>query len=256
MTKARQLGGKVAIVTGAGAGIGRASAILFAREGARVACIDRDADAIAELVAEITAEENSAAAAVADVSNSSDVSRVVADAIEQFEGVDILFNVAGIVPHGKIHETSEDEWDRAMDINAKSVYLFSRAVVPHMLASKGGVILNTASATVLRNVTERACYSATKGAVLALTRSMALDYVRDGIRVNCLCPGTIDTPSLQGRLAAFPDPEEARRNFIARQPMGRFGTAEEIAEAALYLCSDKASFVTGIAFSIDGGFTL
>lgn len=256
MTKARQLGGKVAIVTGAGAGIGRASAILFAREGARVACIDRDADAIAELVAEITAEENSAAAAVADVSNSSDVSRVVADAIEQFEGVDILFNVAGIVPHGKIHETSEDEWDRAMDINAKSVYLFSRAVVPHLLASKGGVILNTASATVLRNVTERACYSATKGAVLALTRSMALDYVRDGIRVNCLCPGTIDTPSLQGRLAAFPDPEEARRNFIARQPMGRFGTAEEIAEAALYLCSDKASFVTGIAFSIDGGFTL
>jgi len=256
MTKARQLEGKVAIVTGAGAGIGRASAILFAREGARVACIDLDADAIAELVAEITAEENSAAAAVADVSNSSDVSRVVADAIKQFEGVDILFNVAGIVPHGKIHETSEDEWDRAMDINAKSVYLFSRAVVPHMLASKGGVILNTASATVLRNVPERACYSATKAAVLALTRSMALDYVRDGIRVNCVCPGTIDTPSLQGRLAAFPDPEEARRNFIARQPMGRFGTTEEIAEAALYLCSDKASFVTGIAFSIDGGFTI
>jgi meso-butanediol dehydrogenase/(S,S)-butanediol dehydrogenase/diacetyl reductase len=251
-----QLQGRVAIITGAGAGIGRASALLFAREGARVACVDRDSAAIGSLVEEITSEGLSAGAAVADVSSSADVAQLVRDTLRQFGHIDILFNVAGIVPHGKIHQTNEDDWDRAMDVNTKSVYLLSHAVVPHMLERKSGVILNTASATVLRNVPDRACYSASKAAVLALSRSMALDYVGNNIRVNCLCPGTIDTPSLHARLAAFPDPEEARANFIARQPMGRFGTAEEIAEAALYLVSEKAAFVTGIAFSIDGGFTL
>ena len=256
MSQKLQLEGKVAVVTGAGAGIGRASALLFAREGARVACVDRDAAAVGKLVEEVTSEGLSAAAAVADVSSANDVAQLVRNTVRQFSHIDILFNVAGIVPHGKIHQISEEDWDRAMDVNAKSVYLLSHAVLPHMLERKQGVILNTASATVLRNVPDRACYSASKAAVLALSRSMALDYVRDNIRVNCLCPGTIDTPSLHGRLAAFPDPEEARKNFIARQPMGRFGTAEEIAEAALYLVSDNAAFVTGIAFSIDGGFTL
>ena len=256
MSQGRRVEDKVAIITGAGAGIGRASALLFAREGARVACVDRDSQAVGCLVDEITAQGLSAGAAVADVSSSTEVAHIVQDTIRKFGRIDILFNVAGIVPHGKVHQTTEDEWDQAMEVNAKSVYLLSHAVVPHMLANKGGVILNTASATVLRNVPDRACYSASKGAVLALSRSMAIDYVRDNIRVNCLCPGTIDTPSLHGRLAAFPDPEEARNNFIARQPMGRFGTAEEIAEAALYLVSDKAAFVTGVAFSIDGGFTL
>jgi meso-butanediol dehydrogenase/(S,S)-butanediol dehydrogenase/diacetyl reductase len=251
-----QLEGKVAIITGAGAGIGRASALLFAREGARVACIDRDSKSLGSLVEELTDQGLSAAAAVADVSSSADVAHVIQDTLRQFSHIDILFNVAGIVPHGKIHQTDEAEWDRAMEVNAKSVYLFCHAVVPQMLEQKSGVILNTASATVLRNVPDRACYSASKAAVLALSRSMALDYVRDNIRVNCLCPGTIDTPSLHGRLSAFADPGEARRNFIARQPMGRFGAAEEVAEAALYLVSDKASFVTGAAFSIDGGFTL
>lgn len=256
MSKSGQMEGKVAIITGAGAGIGRATALLFASEGATVACLDRDKSAVRQLVSEIAARGHSAIALVADVSRSAEVSRAVADVVKQFGHIDILFNVAGIVPHGKIHETSEDDWDRAMAVNAKSVFLFSRAVLPHMLESKKGVILNTASATVLRTVPDRACYSASKAAVLSLTRSMALDYVRENIRVNCLCPGTIDTPSLHDRLAAFPDPQEARKNFIARQPMGRFGSAEEVAEAALYLCTDKAAFVTGVAFSIDGGFTL
>lgn len=256
MTAAKQLEGKVAIVTGAGAGIGRASALLFAREGTSVVCVDRDEQTIRALTAEVAAAGNSAIAAQADVSSVADVSRVVEDAVRQLGRIDILFNVAGIVPHGKVHEISEGAWDRAMAVNVKSVYLFCRAVVPHMLQRRSGAILNVASATVLRNVPDRACYSASKGAVLALSRSMALDYVRDNIRVNCLCPGTIETPSLQQRLAAFPDPTEARKNFIARQPMGRFGTAEEVAEAALYLCSDKSGFVTGMAFSIDGGFTL
>ena len=256
MSGSGQLKGKVAIVAGAGSGIGRASAMLFADEGASVACLDRDEVAVRELVSQIAADGNSAISLVADVSHSDEVSRAVADVIRQFGRIDILFNVAGIVPGGKIHETSEDDWDRAMAVNAKSVFLFSRAVLPHMLERKSGVILNTASATVLRTVPDRACYSASKAAVVSLTKSMALDYVRDNIRVNCLCPGTIDTPSLHDRLAAFSDPREARNNFIARQPMGRFGSAEEVAEAALFLCSDKAAFVTGVAFSIDGGFTL
>lgn len=256
MSTPRQMDGKVAIVTGAGAGIGRASSLLFAKEGATVACLDKDENAVRELVVEITGEGNSAIEEVADVSRNDDVTRAVADVLSQFGRIDILFNVAGIVPHGKLHNNSEEEWDRSMDINAKSVFLFCRAVLPHMLKSKSGVILNTASATVLRAVPDRACYSASKAAVLSLSKSMALDYVHENVRVNCLCPGTIDTPSLHDRLAAFPDPQEARKNFIARQPMGRFGTAEEIAEAALYLCSDKAAFITGVAFSIDGGFAL
>jgi meso-butanediol dehydrogenase / (S,S)-butanediol dehydrogenase / diacetyl reductase len=252
----KQLMSKVAIVTGAGAGIGRASAMLFAREGAHVVCVDRDDSTVGSLVNEITSVGRSASACIADVSSSADTVRVIAETIAQHGTINILFNVAGVVPHGKIHETTEGEWDRCMAVNAKSVYLWCHEVIPHFLKQGGGVILNTASATVLRNVSDRACYSASKAAVLALSKSMAFDFVKQNIRVNCLCPGTIDTPSLQGRLQAFPDPEEARRNFIARQPMGRFGTAEEVAEAALYLVSDKAAFVTGLAFSIDGGFAL
>jgi NAD(P)-dependent dehydrogenase (short-subunit alcohol dehydrogenase family) len=143
-----------------------------------------------------------------------------------------------------------------MAINVKSMYLFCHAIIPKFKEQGGGVILNPASATALRAVADRACYTATKAAVIGLTKSMALDCVRDNIRVNCLCPGTVDTPSLVQRLAALPDPVEARRNFIARQPMGRFGTAEEIAQAALYLVSPAAGFVTGLAFAIDGGFSI
>lgn len=256
MTSAGQLEGKVAVITGAGAGIGRASARLFATEGATVVCTDRDETSAAEVAAQITASGGSALAIFADVSQAIDVDQAVQRTLAQCGHIDILFNVAGVVPHGKIHEISESEWDRSFAVNAKSVFLMCRAVVPHMLERQGGVILNVASATVLRSVSDRACYSASKGAVLALSRSMAFDYVRDNIRVNCLCPGTIDTPSLQDRLAAFPDPQQARKNFIARQPMGRFGTPEEVAHAALYLCSEKAGFITGMAFSIDGGFAL
>lgn len=194
--------------------------------------------------------------AVADVSKRDEVEGVIVAAIERFGKIDILFNNAGIVPRGTVDQTSEDEWDRAMDINVKSTYLFSHGVIPIFRKLGGGVILNTASATALRAVPDRACYTASKGAVIALSRSMALDHARENIRVNCLCPGTVDTPSLAQRLSSFPNPDEARANFIARQPMGRFGTAEEVAEAALYLVSAEAAFVTGIAFAIDGGLSL
>lgn len=251
-----RLQGKVAIVTGAAAGIGRESTLLFAREGAKIAAVDLDDDGVRALVQEISAGGGEAFAAPADISRVEQAQQVVRAVLERFGRVDILFNNAGIVPHGKIHATTEAEWDRTMMVNVKSIYLLCHEVVPVFLRQGGGVILNTSSATALRSVPERAAYNASKGAVLALTRSMALDYVRDNIRVNCLCPGTIDTPSFRRRMAAFPDPEEARRQFVARQPMGRLGTAEEVAQAALYLVSDEAQFVTGTAFSIDGGLAI
>jgi NAD(P)-dependent dehydrogenase (short-subunit alcohol dehydrogenase family) len=247
---------KTAIITGAAAGIGAASAALFAREGAKVVAVDIDRELLDQISAQIGRAGGECLAVVADVSQRDDVENVLRNTIQKFGRVDILFNNAGIVPTGKIEATSEEQWDRAMAINVKSMYLFCHAVIPLMKAQGGGVILNTASATALRAVTDRACYTAAKAAVVGLTKSMALDYVRDNIRVNCLCPGTVETPSLIQRLAAFPDPAEARKNFIARQPMGRFGTAEEIAQAALYLVSPSSEFVTGVAFAIDGGLSI
>jgi meso-butanediol dehydrogenase / (S,S)-butanediol dehydrogenase / diacetyl reductase len=251
-----QLQDKVAIITGAGAGIGRACCLLFAAEGAKVAAVDLDPAALNSVVEDVRHAGGTILAIQADVSRAEDVGRVVAAATKSFPTINILFNNAGIVPHGKIHETTEEDWDRAMAVNVKSMYLTSHAVVPIFLKQGGGVILNTSSATALRSVVDRAAYSASKGAVLTLTKSMAIDYVCNGIRVNCLCPGTIDTPSLHRRLAAFADPEEARKQFVARQPMGRLGTADEVAKAALFLVSEDARFVTGTAFSIDGGFTV
>ena len=251
-----RLAGKIAIITGAAAGIGRASVLLFAHEGAKIAAVDLDDVGIKTLGQEVTASGGEALAVRADVSKADEVQRVVHAVIERFGRVDILFNNVGIVPHGKIHTISEAEWDRTMTINVKSMYLLCREVMPVFLRQGGGVILNTSSATALRSVPDRVAYSTSKGAVLALTRSMAVDYVRDHIRVNCLCPGTVDTPSFRQRMAAFPDPEEALRQFVARQHMGRLGTADEVAQAALYLVSDEAQFVTGAAFSIDGGMTI
>jgi NAD(P)-dependent dehydrogenase (short-subunit alcohol dehydrogenase family) len=251
-----KLRGKTAIITGAAAGIGAASARLFAAEGANVVAVDLHDTKLNEVAEEIGRNGSQYLPMKADVSQASDVQNLVAEILRRFGRINILFNNAGVVPVGTVEAISEDQWDRAMAINVKSMYLFCHALIPHFKSSGGGVILNTASATALRAVPERACYTATKAAVIGLTKSMALDYVRDDIRVNCLCPGTTDTPSLSQRIAAFPDPAEARRNFLARQPMGRFGSAEEIAQAALYLVSDDSSFVTGVAFPIDGGLSI
>jgi NAD(P)-dependent dehydrogenase (short-subunit alcohol dehydrogenase family) len=249
-----KLQGKTAIITGAAAGIGAASATLFAQEGAKIVAVDIDRELLQQVSDQIQKAGGDCLAVTADVSKRDAVQNTIRSATERFGRVDILFNNAGIVPAGKIETISEEQWDRAMAINVKSMYLFCHEVIPKFRAQGGGVILNTASATALRAVMDRACYTATKAAVIGLTKSMALDCVRDNIRVNCLCPGTVDTPSLAQRLAAFPDPAEARKNFIARQPMGRLGTAEEIAQAALYLVSSASEFVTGVAFAIDGGF--
>jgi NAD(P)-dependent dehydrogenase (short-subunit alcohol dehydrogenase family) len=248
-----KLEGKVAIVTGGAAGIGEASCRLFAREGARVACVDRDRAGAERVCAEIRNAGHKAHAFACDVAEEEDVQRTVEQILARFGRVDILFNNAGIVAGGRIHEMTTESWDRSFAVNVRSMFLFARAVIPGFLQQGGGVILNTSSCTALRSVIDRTAYSATKSAVLSITRSMALDYAKDKIRVNCLCPGTVDTPSLHERLGDSPEKWE---QFIARQPLGRLGIAEEIAQAALYLVSDDAGYVTGTAFQIDGGMSL
>lgn len=248
-----KLQGKTAIVTGAAAGIGAASAALFMREGANVVAVDIDAAALHRFT---DALGGTCIPMQADVSRQIDVEQVVARTIKTFGRLDILFNNAGVVASGKIDATTEDVWDRTMSVNVKSIYLFCHAAIPIFKKQGGGVILNTSSATALRAVGDRACYTTSKAAVVGLTKSIAIDHAIDNIRANCLCPGTVETPSLAERIATFPDPGEARKRFIARQPLGRFGTAEEIAAAALYLVSEDAAFVTGVAFPIDGGLTI
>lgn len=251
-----KLAAKVAVITGSAAGIGRATSLLFASQGAMVAAVDCDGPRNAELVEEIRGQGGCAEALTADVSSAPDVDRVVREVVARWKRIDILFNNAGIVTGGKVHTLQEEEWDRVFDVNVKSMFLFTRAVVPFFLQQGGGVILNTSSTTAIRVAPDRALYNATKSALFSLTKSMALDYAADNIRVNCLCPGTVDTPSLRERLGAKGNAEEARKQFIARQPLRRLGTAEEIARAALYLVSDDAGFVTGTAFQIDGGMSL
>jgi meso-butanediol dehydrogenase/(S,S)-butanediol dehydrogenase/diacetyl reductase len=256
MDLSTDLAGKVVIVTGAGAGIGCASALLFARNGCTLIAVDLDESTVHEVAGKARKIGAQAEGMRADVSDAAAVCSVMARVLQRHGRVDVLFNNAGIVAAGKAHEVSEEMWDRTFSINVKSIFLFCREAIPAMQRQGGGSILNMASATALRSVVDRAAYSASKAAVIGLTRSMALDYAADGIRVNCLCPGTTDTESLQQRVAAFADKDEALRSFSARQPLNRLGTPEEIAEAALYLISEKASFITGAAFAIDGGMSL
>lgn len=248
-----RLEGKVAIVTGAAAGIGEASSRLFAQHGAKVVCMDLDASRLECVCESIRGQGHEARGLAGDVSSDPDVQHAVEDVLASYGRIDILFNNAGIVVGGKVDRMEEASWDRTFAVNVKSVFLLSRAVIPTFLRQGGGVILNTSSATALRSVADRAAYNASKSAVLSLTRSMAIDYAADQIRVNCLCPGTVDTPSLHQRLGAT---QEVWERFITRQPLQRLGTPEEIAQAALYLVSEEASFVTGTAFQIDGGMSL
>jgi NAD(P)-dependent dehydrogenase (short-subunit alcohol dehydrogenase family) len=251
-----RLAGKVALITGAGAGIGRASVLLFAREGAKVAAVDRDATTGEETVALARAAGGEAIFLRADAASADEVSAAIEACVARLGGLDILFNNAGIVPGGTVEQTDEAAWDEAMRVNVKSVYLGCRYAIPRMRQRGGGVIINTASVAGLVGVKDRAAYSASKMAVVGLTRSIAIDHVAEKIRANCICPGTVDTPSLQGRLHATGDYEAAKTAFIARQPMGRLGTAEEIAALALYLAADESAYMTGSAVVIDGGLSL
>lgn len=251
-----RLAGKVALITGAGAGIGRASVIAFVREGARVAAVDRDPTTGEETAQLARAASGEAIFLQADVSRAAEVSAAIDACVAHFGALHILFNNAGIVPVGTVEETGELVWDETMAVNLKSVYFGCRFAIPHFRRQGGGVIINTASVAGLAGVKERAAYSASKMGVIGLTRSIAIDYVTEKIRANCICPGTVDTPSLQQRLHATGDYQAAKASFIARQPMGRLGTAEEIAALAVYLASDESAYMTGSAIVIDGGLSL
>ncbi len=250
---ADRLKGKRAFLTAAGAGIGRATALAFAAEGAEVIATDLKPELIADLAAHgITALH------ALDVRSTAAV-----DALAKEVGpVDILFNCAGYVHHGTALSTSDEEWDFSFDVNVKSMHRTIRAFLPGMLDKGRGAIVNIASgASSVRGIPNRYAYGASKAAVVGLTKSVAADYIRQGIRVNAICPGTIQSPSLDGRIADQADKlgktlEEVRQAFVDRQPMGRLGTAEEIALLAVYLSSDEASYTTGQIHLADGGFAL
>ena len=243
-----RLAGKRALVTAAAQGIGRASALAFAREGARVIATDVNMEKLAELAGIPGIETRRL-----DVRDDAAVAALAAE----IGTVDILLNAAGFVHHGTVLECSDADWDFSFDLNIRSMFRMIRAFLPGMLAQGKGSIGNIASgASSVRGIPNRFVYGTTKAAVVGLTKSVAADFIRKGVRCNAIAPGTIATPSLDDRINAFDDPVAARKAFIERQPMGRLGEAEEVAEAALYLASDEAAFTTGTILLVDGGFAL
>jgi 2-keto-3-deoxy-L-fuconate dehydrogenase len=250
---------KRALITGAGSGIGEAIARLFAAQGAQVLVADIQPEAATRVSASIVEHDGVASALTLDVADEAQVCATFADIAAQYGRLDILVNNAGISHVGNVLETSLEDWERVLRVNATGVFLCAREGVRRMLEQepKGGVLINLSSAAALIGLERRVPYSASKGAVLALTRSLAIDYVGAGIRCNALCPGTVQTPFVEGYLKrTFAGQEDAvRQTLHARQPLGRMGLPEEIAAAALYLASDEAAFVTGSALVIDGGWT-
>ena len=243
--ESKRLSGKTAVVTAAGSGIGRASAESFARAGARVIAADIDAKALATLAG--------CEAQVLDVRDAGAISAFA----QRVGKIDVLFNCAGSVPGGTVLTVEPDKWDAAFDLNVNSMYHMIRAFLPGMIAARAGSIINMSSvASSITGVADRCAYGVTKAAVIGLTKSVAADFVAQGIRCNAICPGTVDTPSLQQRLHAYGDYARTRAEFEARQPMGRLGKPEEIAALALYLASDESGFTTGQTHIVDGGWMI
>ncbi len=237
------MNGLTAVVTGAGSGIGLATAHRMLAEGARVAAVDLRPPARADGLLPL----------VADVTDQASVDAAVARTIVEFDGIDVLVNDAGVGAVGTVEANDDEEWMRVFDVNVLGVVRASRAVLPHLRRSEHAAVVNLASIVSTTGLPQRACYGATKGAVLSLTMAMAADCAADRIRVNCVCPGTVDTPWVERLLGQADDPDAARSALVARQPIGRLGTAEEIAAAIVYLASPEAGYVTGTALAIDGG---
>jgi 2-keto-3-deoxy-L-fuconate dehydrogenase len=245
---AGRLNGKVAFVTAAAQGIGRATALAFAREGARVWATDINEAKLAELKATAGIETRRL-----DVLQDGEIEKIA----REVGAPHVIFNCAGFVHHGTILQCGDKDWDFSFNLNVRSHYVVIRAFLPVMLQNGGGSIINVASvAGSIKGIANRFVYGASKAAVIGLTKSVAIDYVKQGIRCNALCPGTVDTPSLGERIKAFDDPEQARRDFIARQPMGRLARAEELAELSVFLASEESVFMTGQAVIMDGGITI
>jgi 2-keto-3-deoxy-L-fuconate dehydrogenase len=243
-----RLSGKVALVTAAGQGIGRASALAMAREGATVLATDLRAEALRNFDG-----VRNVSTAPLDVLDPAQIEAVIGGLAR----IDVLFNCAGYVHAGTVLEASDADFDLAVRLNVRSQFWTIRAALPRMLENGSGSIVNMASvASSVRGLPSRFVYGLTKAAVVGLTKSVAADFVGRGIRCNCICPGTVDTPSLADRINAFEDPVAARKAFIARQPMGRLAQAEEIAPLVVFLASDESAFVTGQSYSIDGGMTI
>ncbi len=244
-----RLQGKTALLTAAGQGIGRATALAFADEGATVWATDVNEAALAALLA----ERPEIAIRRLDVRDAAAIRAIV----DEIGTVDVLFNCAGFVHHGTILDCGDADWDFTFDLNVKSMYHTCRAVLPGMLRTGKGNIVNVASgASTIKAAANRCAYASSKAAVIGLSKSIALDFIRQGIRCNAICPGTIDSPSLEQRIAARGAGEQARAEFVARQPIGRLGRPEEVAALAVYLASDESGFTTGQAHIIDGGWTL
>jgi NAD(P)-dependent dehydrogenase (short-subunit alcohol dehydrogenase family) len=249
----KQLHGKTAIITGGAGGIGAATARLFASEGAAVCVVDLDQEAGQEVAGKICNARGRAIFLCADVTRSADCRRVVEHVVDKFGGIHILFNNAGIIRRSSVIELNEQDWDAVMAVNVKSIFLMSREIIPIMARAEGGSIINTASGWGLAGGPRAAAYCASKGAVVLMTKAMAIDHGRQKIRVNCICPGDTDTAMLRSEARQLGEAEDRFLAESAIRPLGRIGTPEEIAQAALYLASDAASFVTGTALVVDGG---
>jgi NAD(P)-dependent dehydrogenase (short-subunit alcohol dehydrogenase family) len=249
-----RLAGKVALITGGNSGIGRASAILFAQEGAKVVIAARDTASGEETASVIKKGGGTAVFVRTDVSQRDDCKQAVDLAITRFGRLDVLFNNAGMALVKTLHETTEEEWDRILDTNLKSIFLMCKFAIPHMIAGGGGSIINTGSQLSMVAAPSFAAYCATKGAILNLSRAMALDYAKHNIRVNTLCPGAVATPLLLRQFEGKEGPQGTLDHLASLHPMGRIGRPEELAPAALFLACGDASFVTGTALVVDGGY--